>query len=337
MDAVGQSAGATEADVPEWWSSTVRLMATVLSASRQLLVLTYHRVLPQVDPLLVDEVDDARFAREMRFLAQHLRPLPLIEAMERLARGSLPARAISVTLDDGYANNCEVALPILRREGVPATCFVATGFLNGLPMWNDRVIEALRRTTHQQLDLRAEGLGHYELGTLAGRRRAIDELLVAIKHRSPLERAAHVDRIVDVTGTQTMPGQMMDARQVRQMHEAGIEIGAHTVTHPILARIDALQARREIEESRERLGEIIGAPVRAFAYPNGRPGSDYGAEHVQMVRRAGFKLAVSTAWGAVRRGSDAFQIPRIAPWDRSVARFGARLLRVYWQPAAARV
>jgi peptidoglycan/xylan/chitin deacetylase (PgdA/CDA1 family) len=104
-----------------------------------------------------------------------------------------------------------------------------------------------------------------------------------------------------------------------------MEIGAHTVSHPILAQVSIDAARREIGEGRVQLEHIIGAPVRVFAYPNGKPGRDYRCEHVALVRDLGFDCAVSTAWGAARAGADLYQIPRFTPWDRTNAKFALRL------------
>jgi peptidoglycan/xylan/chitin deacetylase (PgdA/CDA1 family) len=119
---------------------------------------------------------------------------------------------------------------------------------------------------------------------------------------------------------------MMSSDQVRRLHAAGMTIGAHTVSHPILARLPREQALREIVDGRLRLEQIIGAAVRLFAYPNGKPGTDYHAESVELVRAAGFDAAFSTAWGVATRTSDLLQIPRFTPWDRTPSRFALRML-----------
>jgi peptidoglycan/xylan/chitin deacetylase (PgdA/CDA1 family) len=113
---------------------------------------------------------------------------------------------------------------------------------------------------------------------------------------------------------------------VRSLDANGMEIGAHTVTHPILARLDAARASDEIRQSKLRLEAITGKPVKLFAYPNGKPGRDYGREHVGMVKELGFEAAVSTAWGVANAQSDAFQLPRFTPWDKSPGKFVLRLL-----------
>jgi hypothetical protein len=79
-------------------------------------------------------------------------------------------------------------------------------------------------------------------------------------------------------------------------------------------------------DGKAQLEAIIGGPVRLFAYPNGKPAEDFGPEHVALAKKLGFRAAVTTAWGAARRSSDPFQLPRFTPWDRQPTRFAVRLL-----------
>jgi peptidoglycan/xylan/chitin deacetylase (PgdA/CDA1 family) len=104
-----------------------------------------------------------------------------------------------------------------------------------------------------------------------------------------------------------------------------MEIGGHTVRHPILTELADAEAALEITQGRDVLQGLIGAPVLSFAYPNGRPGRDYDARHVAMVREAGFETAVTTAVGVSRPGDDPLQLPRFTPWDRSPSRWLMRL------------
>ena len=110
------------------------------------------------------------------------------------------------------------------------------------------------------------------------------------------------------------------------MRLAGMQIGAHTMSHPILARLSDEQARQEIEGSKIFLEQLLGERVGLFAYPNGKPGEDYTPQTVEVVRSLGFDAAVSTRWGASKPGGDLLQIRRFTPWDKSRLRFGARLL-----------
>jgi peptidoglycan/xylan/chitin deacetylase (PgdA/CDA1 family) len=301
-----------------------------------LLVLIYHRVLPAVDPLLPGEPDAERFAAEVDLLQDVFTVLGFSEAVDRLAAGALPPRAVTITFDDGYANNLQVAAPILAARGLVATFFVATGFIDGGQMWNDTVIEALRHAP-PNLDLRDLGLGQYGLGDLPARRQAIGEILGRLKYRELAERQRCAEAIGERAGVSRPAQPMMSASQLRELGALGMEVGAHTVTHPILARLPPEVARREIHDSKRRLEDILRVPVRAFAYPNGRPGTDYGPEHAAMVREAGFAAAASTAWGAATMAADRYQIPRVASWDRTPGRYALRLVRGFTQrhPAVA--
>ncbi|HND98622.1 MAG TPA: polysaccharide deacetylase family protein, partial [Plasticicumulans sp.] len=120
---------------------------------------------------------------------------------------------------------------------------------------------------------------------------------------------------------------MMTHAQLRTLHGAGMEIGGHTVSHPILTRTPAAVARAEIAGGRAGLEALIDAPVRSFAYPNGKPGADYGPEHVAMVRELGFDCAVVTSHGVSVAATDPYQLARFTPWDRSESRFQLRMLR----------
>jgi peptidoglycan/xylan/chitin deacetylase (PgdA/CDA1 family) len=124
---------------------------------------------------------------------------------------------------------------------------------------------------------------------------------------------------------------MMTRDQLRGLHRAGVEIGGHTITHPILTSISDEDARREISAGKAELEAIIGAPVKLFAFPNGKPNVDYARRHVEMVREAGFDAAFSTVWGAAYHGCDPFQLPRIAPWRQTPLRYGLQVAASFRQ------
>ena len=278
------------------------------------------------DPILNDEIDATTFERHMALLAADFNVLPLGEACTRLARGALPARSVCITFDDGYADNERLALPILKRFGLQATFFVSTGFSDGGIMFNDGVIEAVRRAPAGTHDLSTFGLGSHSLHDTASRRAAIDAVLAGVKYRQPGERVALVEQLAAAMRSKLPKDLMMRPAQIRRLRDEGMDVGGHTVSHPILAVLDAQQARAEIMGGKHRLEEITGAPVTLFAYPNGKPGRDYGPRDTELVRRAGFTAAVSTTAGAANRFSDLFQLPRFTPWDKSPRRFGLRLL-----------
>ena len=307
-----------------WLLHAALSVATAGTAGR-LSVLVFHRVHETPDPLFPGEPDGARFEASMQVLRDSFAPMPLNDACRALETHELPPRAVAVTFDDGYADNCEVALPILQRLGVHATFFVASDYLDGGRMWNDTVIEAVRSCQAAEMDLEHLSLGRHSLRDLPSRRAAIQNIIDALKYLEPGERSARAAAIGSAAGAPLRSDLMMTSAQLRRVADAGMSIGAHTCTHPILARISDEEARREIAQGRERLENIVREPVRLFAYPNGKPGRDYSRVHVDMVRRSGFDAAFTTAQGVATSGCDRWQIPRFTPWAQKSDDFALKL------------
>ena len=296
---------------------------------QSLAILAYHRVLQERDELRPGDMDVNCFVRHMRVLARFFNVLPLSDAVRKLENGILPRRAVCITFDDGYADNFDVAWPVLRALNLPATIFVASAYLDGGRMWNDTVIEAIRRIPDAVVDLTELGLGEYDLRGDAARLRAIEDIVGCLKYCPPAEREVKTGSLAQHAQSPLPADLMLTSDQVRQLSRSGIEIGGHTRSHPILKSVDTEEAGREILLGKTDLEEITEQPVLTFAYPNGKPGEDYTAEHVQFVRESGFLCAVSTAAGAASRNDDHYQLPRIGPWSESAMRFGVRIGRAH--------
>ena len=307
----------------------IKNLARVLSPGgrrARLSILIFHRVLPQVDALFPQEQDAQRFTEVLSWVGRWFQVMSLDEAVLRLRNETLPARAAAITFDDGYADNATHALPILLHHGMVATFFVATGFLDGGRMWNDSIIEAVRRCRGKVLDLRDVGLGIHPVESNEQQRTAIATLLNQVKYLDPARRHESVACIAEVCGVTLGEDLMMSSKQVVALHHAGMQIGAHTCTHPILTRLSDAQALDEIRGSKMALESLLGDPVKLFAYPNGQPDKDYHAQHARMVQQTGFIGAVSTAAGAAAMHTDMYQLPRFSPWDRSSVRYGVRMV-----------
>lgn len=293
----------------------------------RLSILLLHRVLARPDVLFPGEMHVEQFDRLMRAVARAFSVLTLGQALSLLQQGRLPRRAMVISFDDGYANNAELALPILKRHGLVASFFVSTGFLDGGRMWNDTVVETLRLTSRARVDLSDFGLGEFLLDTPEQRRRAIDALLPRIKYMSLSARQQALGRLQYLAGAPRLPDDlMMRSAQVVQLQRSGMEIGGHTVHHPILKLLPDAESRAEIADGRAHLQALVDAPVDVFAYPNGRPRQDYDARHVEMLRQLGFRGAVCTATGAATAAADLFQLPRSEPWQQETWRWAGHTL-----------
>ena len=194
-------------------------------------------------------------------------------------------------------------------------------------MWNDAIIETLRLTKEKRLDLKKLGLDEYSLESTQNKRLAIAQIIDRLKYLEPNERTIKVQRLVEICDSRLPDNLMMTSDQICQMRQAGMEIGAHTVNHPILASTKYELAQQEIADGKDYLEDLLNEKIKIFAYPNGKPNKDYHAENVRMVRSLGFDAAVSTTWGTATSYSDIFQLPRFTPWDRQNLKFYLRLIK----------
>ncbi len=311
-------------------ASPDRISAHGMARGRSIVILVFHRVLRDPDPMFPEAIDADRFERYMSILARRFNVLRLDEAVRRLATGNIPPRSVCISFDDGYADNFEIALPILNRVGLCASFFITTAFLDGGMMWNDMVAEALKLQRLDTLDLRDIGLGQHPVASLSDRRAAYFRLVRKIKYESAQLRTTLAIEVARHAEVECPDKLMMNREQVRALADAGMEIGAHTVTHPILARLSREQAEREVRNSRTALESIVDGEVCGFAYPNGKPGLDYTLHDVELVRNTGFAYAVSTQPGRASQNSDNWQLPRYGVWDRDGFRFGIRMLARCW-------
>jgi len=289
-------------------------------------IFIFHRVLSKPDLLFPDEPDTSRFNQILSWIKQWFNVVPLDVGIDKLKAGTLPSRAAAITFDDGYADNYTNALPILKQHGLSATFFIATGFLDGGRMWNDIIIESIRASHSSILDLSHLGLEKPAIGSVDEKKLAITKLITALKYRPGNERVTMANQIAEVAKIPLPTDLMMTSLQVIAMQAAGMKIGAHTVSHPILSKTELTTAKQEIAESKIQLEKLLGNEVSLFAYPNGKKFNDYLPEHADLVRELGFKAAVSTQWGASDTNTDLFNIPRFTPWDKSKIRFGLRLV-----------
>ena len=293
----------------------------------RLVILIYHRILERPDPLMSSEPDIASFRWQMEALASNFHVLALGDALDKLRSGTLPQRAVCITFDDGYRSTHDRALPILKQLGLRATVFITTRHLDGSNMWNDRIMHAIRTMPDGVLNLRDAGLGQYLLSAASDRASIATSLIGGAKYMSSADRMALTTRIESLAGLPLQDGLMLSEQMVKNLINNGFDVGGHTVTHPILAKLDDSLAQHEIVQCKLELEAITGRPVRFFAYPNGKVGIDYDERHVQMAKQAGYEAAFITTIGSVSTTTDLFQVPRGRPWDKSSLLFQLRIVR----------
>ena len=308
----------------------MRAVASVAYPGRtsRLPIIVHHRVLERPDPLLPDTIDARALDEHFEMLARLFTVLPLDEAVEMAAEGTLPRRAVSITFDDGYRDNIDVALPILKKHRLTATVYLASSFLDGGRMFCDTAIECARRLPTGEVDLSAFGLGRREVSDVPSRIRVGSEINNAVKYRPLAEREALCERIEALVDEPLPDDLMMTSDQVTRSSREGITFGGHTVNHPNLAGLDAETARREIVHNREAITSLTGKAPRSFAYPFGKPGTNYTTSTMALVREAGYTSAVSMSWGVATVDAQRFQLPRFGPAERHGKAFYTRMLKM---------
>ena len=295
-----------------------------LLGKNKLSILIYHQVLAETDPMRPNEPTAAIFDWQMQLIRRYFTPLSLDEALMHLQQDTLPANAICVTFDDGYLNNLTIAQPILAKYQIPATVYVATAFSHGTNMWNDRLIHLFADANRTQLQLGDEQL---QLGDNVQRRNLAQQWLKKLKYLQPDERLSTISEFYRQNNASEQSPLMMTPKQVKQLSDTGVTIGAHTVNHPILKVLPADKQLAEMLQSKQQLESWTGRAVSHFAYPNGVEGVDFDNQTVEIAKQCGFVSAVVTNWGVSDQHTPVHKLKRFTPWDKSPLVFHLRLIK----------
>lgn len=278
-----------------------------------LAIFCYHSVAPDGDATrdwLV--VGRSAFEQQMAFVREHFTCLPLSRGVDDLLNGRLQAPTACVTFDDGYSNNLTVALPILSKLEIPATVFLATGFIGtGRSLWTTRLIYGLSAGSRRTLPLDVFGIPPLVVGE--GRSEAVRGFVERLKEWPAPRRRKALERIDAELSSPVLPAafEFLNWPQVRCLAESPwIAIGAHTVNHEILSRIGDRELRAEITGAGDDIESHTGLRPVEFAFPNGRA-QDFDRRSAAILADAGFRVAVTTLPGLNDRAADPLMMRRV--------------------------
>jgi peptidoglycan/xylan/chitin deacetylase (PgdA/CDA1 family) len=303
------------------------------------LILGYHRIAnTSSDPYSIC-VTPEHFAEHLDVISKNARPVKLQSLVQAVKAGEVPRRAVAITLDDGYSDNLHVAKPLLERYEVPATVFITSGHLGRELWWDhlDRILptsaslpEAISvkigaRVHRLEADWRVRE--RVKNSAAAWRQRSLVWLYGLLQPLTEAERQQVMEQIQTRLGT-TAPDisdrKLLSADEVLRLGQGTlIEIGAHTISHPKLAKIPKSEQETEIWQCKSYLEELINRPVNSFAYPHG----SLSDATVTAVRDAGYACACTSLNDVVWNRSNHFQLPRFWPIDCDGASFGRWLRR----------
>jgi peptidoglycan/xylan/chitin deacetylase (PgdA/CDA1 family) len=310
-----------------WW--LLRVMVSLVApfgSQGRATILIYHHIFERFDSEHRDGTDREQFAWQMKLIRRVFQPITIGELAATAKSGEIPARAVVVTFDDGYLDNYTQALPILKENGVPATIYVAVEAIESGYMWNEAVTRQILKTQSNELDLSRYNLGVYSTMTREEREAAVVNVVEKMKPLNPRTQKEIVAYVNEAYGEVDLPRQMLTGEHLRSLaQEASITLGCHTQTHPMLSQIGIKDAEKDICKSRALLETYLLGPVEHFAYPYGKYGEHFHAEHVNLIARLGFRTAVTTDWGTADSTSSRYMLKRFTPWDDSPIRFYLRL------------
>jgi peptidoglycan/xylan/chitin deacetylase (PgdA/CDA1 family) len=255
----------------------------------------------------------AAFEAHMRTLAERFSPVTIEQIAQFAKEGRpLPARPVATTFDDGFADNYEVALPILARYGIPAAFYIMVNAVEtGIPPWYCRLNFAFSTTTRREWN-DPEQNRTCKIETVQERKAALDrawEIGAKKVGNGQDEFVRHTEELLEVEPPGF--GLMLTWDKVSALKEAGHIVGAHTLSHPNLAHVSQEDARSEIMGSRQQLEKATGGPIHHFSYPHPSLNPQWSARTLQITREAGFRSAVLTTRGPVRRGDEPLALKRI--------------------------
>jgi peptidoglycan/xylan/chitin deacetylase (PgdA/CDA1 family) len=307
------------------------------------LILMYHRVVDlPFDPYGIC-VSVENFATHLEVIKAKYQPISLQKLVENLHQGKIEKKSVAVTFDDGYADNLENVKPLLEKYDIPATVFVTSGNLGkAREFWWDELAKIFLESTYLPPSLNLEIQGEqyqWDLGKIEKynpesyynwnwsqkptkdptvRHQVFRLVYQKLQPLLPCDRTHVLNQIIAWSGVSPTPRnshRSLFPAEVITLQKGGIvEVGAHTVNHPLLSQLPQPLQHQEIAASKLELEKLLGREVKSFAYPHG----SYSQETVDLVEKVGFTSACSTFKNRVESKSHLFRLPRIqvCNWNR---------------------
>ncbi|MBI5267437.1 MAG: polysaccharide deacetylase family protein [candidate division Zixibacteria bacterium] len=311
------------------------MVRSLLSGSQPAFILMYHRVVPH-GPSASDQrwlefrslpgivVSPDMFQRQIAWLAEHFSVISLESLVDHIGnKEALRRPSVVITFDDGWRDNYEYALPVLRHASTPATIFLSTGFVGTTRIfWPERLLHLFECGDRAKLSLSdlpqelmsANLATHLKASAVANahaRQRQLDECIRILKSASPQSR----DRLIEALSRQLLPDGapplservVLDWNEIDLMRTKHITFGSHGVHHELFTEISDEDLTRELKESAETIVARLHPELLMLAYPNG----NYNDTVRKRALEAGYTCAVTVERGVASSSADSMALPRI--------------------------
>lgn len=298
-------------------------------------IINYHSFVKRLDssievhPTVTHKIKD--FEKEIRFLKKHFDIVSLDTIVNRLKEGRKFLRpTVSITVDDGFKDNYDLLFPLLKKYGVTVTIFLTTGVIGTKErLWVNKLESMFLNTVRKSIRLNGIFKGVlFEIATMEEKRSVYLQVVRRLKNIDIQERDEYLKVIEKRLGVPVYDApHMLNWDQVREMYKAGIHFGGHTVNHPILTSVSLEEGKKEILESKKKIEEELGRPIKHFAYPNGRP-QDFDEDLREYCKEIGFESVSSCIYGHNDSKEDIWTLKRIGS-EIPISLYAFNVLRAF--------
>lgn len=285
------------------------------------LILYAHRILEESEPYFyflkgLDYMTTVEFKKKILYIKRHYKFITLSDYVKKKKAGEDLNRCIVLTFDDGYRSIYANVFPFLKEHKIPFTVFITTGLMSGVPTyWYDRLLSAVMKTQKNSISCPKLGNAVLRLDSLKKKRDSSQRIAVMLKSMPDSQKESVLSEIIEYLGAEADLSSETDLYltwdQILEMRNSGlVTIGSHTLTHPLLTKINLERAVNEIEESGKIIEQKLGVKTEFFSYPNG----NYNSTIQSIVKDSGYSAAFTVN---IDSGMDdnIFSIPRLG-FDR---------------------
>ncbi|MFT5249442.1 MAG: peptidoglycan/xylan/chitin deacetylase (PgdA/CDA1 family) [bacterium] len=290
--------------------SKVGLWRFLIKKSKTPKILMYHRL---TDCKVIPGIELQTFEWQLQFLCKHYQVVSVEEINDDIKNNCIRANKIAITFDDGYVDFYEKAWPLLKKYNVPASIYITTDFIDKkIWMWPDKIRQLLRETRCKALKLPS---GEKLLLTETDFDKNWNLIADYCLGVSELKRESYLvqlSSLLNVALSNIPPNEYSSLtwEQLSEMHQEGLDIGSHTLTHPILTNIHKEQLRCELLESKQMIETKLEAEVAGICYPNGMS-SDVSVAVTKAAKNCGYSYGL-IAYSENEPYQDEFRIDRIS-------------------------
>ncbi|GAA6204825.1 polysaccharide deacetylase family protein [Thalassotalea sp. SU-HH00458] len=304
-----------------YWRTRIKLKENPLA------ILYFHHVFEHNNEYHPDDIIADEFDRKIKFLNKHFNILTMSEAMEKLEAKQLPPKALVITFDDGYQDNFTIAAPILKKHNCPSTFFISTSGVDKGYLWNDEVEQLISNTSVKKISAKIIG-EQILIENQDDKINAFQQLLSKLKFLSHNERTIQIKRLKDELGDVEFQRTMMTHEQIKQLHQDGFTIGAHTHSHTILTTETIDICREELLKNKNSLEATINDSIKYIAFPNGLFERDYQQKHYGIAKEMNFQAGFSTNDGGAISLTNTYTIPRFMPYRKQLSLFALSIAKI---------